>query len=174
MASAGTVGLSAGKLGCVLFQFPCWFTARRAHVRYLERLRDRSDWPLAVEFRGGGWMTDNYRAETLSILEKLGLAYVVVDEPQGFRSSTPPVVATTSPRPRPLFHGHNAGNYEKPNITAAEHFRYLYAEEELIGWVDPIRRLAKSADRVHVLMNNCYGDYGVHNARQLAELLAAG
>ena len=43
-----------------------------------------------------------------------------------------------------------------------------------MGWVDPIRRLAKSADRVHVLTNNCYGDYGVHNARQLAELLAAG
>jgi uncharacterized protein YecE (DUF72 family) len=42
----------------------------------------------------------------------------------------------------------------------------------LEGWVDPIRRLAESADRVHVLMNNCYGDYGVRNARQLAELLA--
>ena len=53
---------AAGKLGCVLFQFPHWFTARRAHIRYLEQLRDRSDWPLAVEFRGGGWMTDNYRA----------------------------------------------------------------------------------------------------------------
>jgi hypothetical protein len=40
--------------------------------------------------------------------------------------------------------------------------------------VDPIRRLAKSADRAHVLMNNCYGDCGVRNARQLAELLAGG
>ena len=71
------------------------------------------------------------------------------------------------------FHGHNAETYEKPNITAAERFRYLYAEEELKGWVDPIRHLAESADRAHVLMNNCYGDYGVRNARQLAELLAA-
>ena len=53
---------AAGKLGCVLLQFPHWFTARRAHIRYLEQLRDRSDWPLAIEFRGGGWMTDNYRA----------------------------------------------------------------------------------------------------------------
>jgi uncharacterized protein YecE (DUF72 family) len=60
---------AAGKLGCVLFQFPHWFTARRAHIRYLEQLRNRSDWPLAVEFRGGGWMTDNYRARTLSLLE---------------------------------------------------------------------------------------------------------
>ena len=72
------------------------------------------------------------------------------------------------------FHGHNAENYEKPNISAAERFRYLYTEEELKGWVDPIRRLAEQADRVHVLMNNCYGDYGVRNARQLAELLATG
>ena len=59
----------AGKLGCVLFQFPHWFTARCAHIRYLEQLRDRSDWPLAIEFRGGGWMADNYRARTLSLLE---------------------------------------------------------------------------------------------------------
>lgn len=38
----------------------------------------------------------------------------------------------------------------------------------------PIRGLAEQADRGHVLMNNCYGDYGVRNARQLAELLAGG
>jgi uncharacterized protein YecE (DUF72 family) len=165
---------AAGKLGCVLFQFPHWFIARRAHIRYLEQLRERSQYPIAVEFRGGGWMTDNYRAKTLSLLEKLGLAYVVVDEPQGFRSSTPPVLASTSPLAIVRFHGHNAETYEKPNISAAERFRYLYGEEELKGWVAPIRSLAENADRVHVLMNNCYGDYGVRNARQLAELLAAG
>lgn len=118
-------------------------------------------------------MTDNFRARTLALLEKLHLAYVVVDEPQGFRSSTPPIVAASNSLAVFRFHGHNAENYEKPNITAAERFRYLYTEEELHGWVDPIRRLAGSADRVHVLMNNCYGDYGVRNARQLAELLAA-
>ena len=96
----------------------------------------------------------------------------MVDEPQGFRSSTPPVVTATSPLAVVRFHGHNAETYEKPNISAAERFRYLYTEEELKGWVAPIRGLAEQADRVHVLMNNCYGDYGVRNARQLAELLA--
>ena len=163
---------AAGKLGCMLFQFPHWFTARRAHIAYLQQLRERLPWPIAVEFRGGGWMTDNYRARTLALLERLGLAHVVVDEPQGFRSSTPPVVASTSPLAVIRFHGHNAETYEKPNISAAERFRYLYSEEELKGWVEPIRGLAKQADQVHVLMNNCYGDYGVRNARQLAELLA--
>jgi uncharacterized protein YecE (DUF72 family) len=163
---------AAGKLGCMLFQFPHWFTARRDNIDYLQRLRERTAWPIAVEFRGGGWMTDNYRARTLSLLEKLGMTYVVVDEPQGFRSSTPPVVAASTPLALVRFHGHNAENYEKPNIGAAERFRYLYTDEELKGWVAPIRSLAENADRVHVLMNNCYGDYGVRNARQLAELLA--
>jgi uncharacterized protein YecE (DUF72 family) len=117
-------------------------------------------------------MTDNYRARNLALLEKLGMSYVVVDEPQGFRSSTPPVVAATSPLAVVRFHGHNAETYEKQNITAAKRFRYLYTEEELKGWVEPIRHLSKRADRVHVLMNNCYADYGFRNARQLAELLA--
>ena len=169
-ASVGPL-VGAGKLGCVLFQFPHWFTARRAHNRYLEQLRNRSDWPLAVEFRGGGWMTDNYRARTLALLEKLGIAYVVVNEPQGFRSSTPPVVAATSPLALVRFHGHNAENYDKPNISAAERFRYLYSRDELGEWVPRIRQAATEARETHVLMNNCYANYGTTNAREIARLL---
>ena len=81
----------------------------------------------------------------------------MVDEPQGFRSSTPPVVASTGPLAVARFHGHNAETYEKPNLSVAERFRYLYTEEELKDWVASIRGLAEQADRVHVLMNNCYG-----------------
>jgi uncharacterized protein YecE (DUF72 family) len=50
--------------------------------------------------------------------------------------------------------------------------RYLYSEDELREWVGPVRALADEAERVHVLMNNCYRDYAVRNARQLAALLA--
>jgi len=80
---------------------------------------------------GAGWMTDDYRVETLALLERRGFAYVVVDESQGFRSSTPPVGAATSLLAVVHFHGHNAETYGKPNINAAERFRYLYTEEEL-------------------------------------------
>ena len=100
------------------------------------------------------------------------LAHVSVDEPQGFPSSTPPVVACTSELAVLRLHGHNAETWEKPNITAAERFRYLYSEDELRGWVGPVRALAEQAEQVHVLMNNCYRDYAVRNARQLAGLLA--
>jgi uncharacterized protein YecE (DUF72 family) len=34
-----------------------------------------------------------------------------------------------------------------------------------------IRELAQQAQDVHVVMNNCYGDYAVRNARDLSELL---
>ena len=54
-------------------------------------------WPLAVEFRGGGWMADEAAAGTLRLLEEAGLTYVAVDEPQGFPNSTPPLAAATAP-----------------------------------------------------------------------------
>jgi uncharacterized protein YecE (DUF72 family) len=163
----------AGKLGAILFQFPHWFVRSRANIAYLHELADRSRFRIAVEFRGGTWMEEDRRNRTLELLEELGMAYVVVDEPQGFKSSIPPVVACTSPELAMIrFHGHNAETWEKPGLTAAERFRYLYDEKELRKWVEPARGLASQAAQVHLLMNNCYEDYGVRNASQIAGLLA--
>jgi uncharacterized protein YecE (DUF72 family) len=163
---------AAGKLGAVLFQFPRWFVRTRRNFDYLRELAERADYRVAVEFRGGGWMDEEKRESTLAELERLGMTYVVVDEPQGFKSSVPPVVACTS---RDLamirFHGHNADTWEKPGLSAAERFRYLYSDGELASWVEPARELAGEARRVHLLMNNCYEDYGVRNAGQLAGLI---
>ena len=66
------------------------------------------------------------------------------------------------------FHGHNAENWEKRGISAAERFKYLYDEDELRKWVGPARELAGESKQLHVLMNNCYADYGVRNAGQFA------
>jgi uncharacterized protein YecE (DUF72 family) len=165
---------AAGRLGAVLFQFPHWFVPSRAHRDYLRQLAESFPYRIAVEFRGGGWMKDDQSAErTLALLEELGLTYVVVDEPQGFKTSVPPVVAATSPALAMIrFHGHNADTWEKPGITAAERFRYLYSDEELEQWVGPAKELAGKSEQLHVLMNNCYEDYGVRNAAQIADLIA--
>jgi uncharacterized protein YecE (DUF72 family) len=165
---------SAGRLGAVLFQFPHWFVPSRENLEYLRELADSFPYRIAVEFRGGGWMKDEGSAErTLELLSDLGLTYVVVDEPQGFKTSVPPTVAATSPDLAMIrFHGHNAETWEKPGITAAERFRYLYSEEELQQWVEPARELAGKSEQLHVLMNNCYEDYGVRNAAQIADLIA--
>jgi uncharacterized protein YecE (DUF72 family) len=163
----------AGKLGAILFQFPRWFVRSRPNIEYLRELGERCPYQIAVEFRGPTWMEDDRRERTLGLLEELGMSYVVVDEPQGFKTSIPPVVEWTSPKLAMIrFHGRNSETWDKPGLTAAERFRYLYSEQELERWVAPVRELAANAERVHVLMNNCYADYGVRNAAQLATLLA--
>jgi uncharacterized protein YecE (DUF72 family) len=164
---------SAGRLGAVLFQFPHWFVPSPPNREYLRSLAESFPYRIAVEFRGGGWMKDEQSAErTLGMLRDLGLTYVVVDEPQGFKTSVPPIVEATSPELAMIrFHGHNRENWEKPGIGAAERFRYLYSEDELEKWVQPAEELAGKSEQLHVLMNNCYEDYGVRNAAQLADLI---
>jgi uncharacterized protein YecE (DUF72 family) len=162
----------AGKLGAILYQFPRWFTASGQNVQYLRELAERSPAQPAIEFRGAGWMKEGKQERTLDLLRDIGATYVVVDEPQGFPTSVPPVVAATSPDLAMIrFHGHNAENWEKRGISAAERFRYLYTEDELHEWVPAARRLAEESEQLHVLMNNCYADYGVRNAAQFADLL---
>ncbi|HUH07051.1 MAG TPA: DUF72 domain-containing protein [Egibacteraceae bacterium] len=166
---------SAGKLGAVFFQFPDWFTARRDNRGYLESLADRlPDYQLAIEFRHGSWMDADTAPRTLELLERSGLAYVCIDGPQGFPSSIPPVLAATADLAVVRFHGHNRDNWKRKGITAAERFKYLYSDEELAGWAPKIRQLASSIRETHAVMNNCYRDYGVRNARQLGELLGEG
>ena len=163
----------AGKLGAILYQFPQWFAASRDNIAYLHELTERSPAQPAIEFRGAGWMKEGKQERTLDTLRDIGATYVVVDEPQGFKTSVPPVVAATSSDLAMIrFHGHNAENWEKRGITAAERFKYLYDEDELRRWVAPARELAGEAKQLHVLMNNCCADYGVRNAGQFAELLA--
>ena len=163
----------AGKLGAILYQFPHWFAASRDNVAYLHELAERSPAQPAIEFRGAGWMNEDKQQRTFATLREIGATYVVVDEPQGFKTSVPPVVAATSPDLAMIrFHGHNGENWEKRGLTAAERFRYLYSEDELRKWVAPARELAGESKQLHVLMNNCYADYGVRNAADFAGLLS--
>ena len=163
----------AGRLGAVLFQFPPWFTRTNNNVDYLRSLRRRlPDCRLAVEFRGGGWMEEEAAAGSLALLEHEGLAYVSVDEPQGVRSSTPPLAAATTELAYVRLHGRNRDTWDARSAVASDRFNYLYDDDELREWVPRVRELSQSARAVHVLFNNNYEDYGVRNAHQMAALLA--
>jgi uncharacterized protein YecE (DUF72 family) len=163
---------SAGKLGAVLFQFPPYFYPSSASRRWLRYVAERvAEYPLAVEFRQARWMDDDDREHTLALLEELGMLYVSVDEPQGFRSSVPPIAAATGSLAEVRFHGRNAQMWEARGISAEERFAYDYSEAELSEWVPRIRALREQAAEVHVLMNNCYADYGIRSARRIADLL---
>ena len=165
----------AGKLGCILLQYPDWFVISRGNKEEILRARERlPDDRVAVEFRNATWMSERDREETLAFLRENGLTYVAVDEPQGFPSSVPPVHAVTNGELAVVrFHGRNAETWKKPGLTAAERFNYRYSVEELKEWVPKIEDLAKQAKEVHLLMNNCYGDKAVKNAEELGALLDA-
>ncbi|CAN5218903.1 DUF72 domain-containing protein [soil metagenome] len=164
---------SAGKLGAVLFQFPQWFVISRASKDYLLECAERlPDYRVAVEFRHKSWMEERNRRETLSFLESHRLPYVCVDMPQGFASSLPPVAAATCEDLAMVrFHGRDPAIWEKKAQTAAERFRYDYDERELGEWIPRIEALAGQVRETHVVLNNCYENYAVKNARQLASLL---
>jgi uncharacterized protein YecE (DUF72 family) len=71
------------------------------------------------------------------------------------------------------FHGRRAETWEAQGIPVVERFRYLYSKEELGEWVPRVREAAAQAKDVHVLMNNCYANYGTTNAREIADMLQA-
>ena len=164
---------SAGKLGAVLLQFPQWFVISRGAKEYLLECKERlRDYRVAVEFRHKSWMTERNREETLSFLEEHDLPFVCVDMPQGFDSSLPPIaVATSKDLAMVRFHGRKAETWEKKTKTAAERFNYDYTEKELTQWAPKIDELGTQAKETHVIMNNCYRNYAVKNARQLIDLL---
>ena len=129
--------------------------------------------PVAIELRNASWFNDKNLDRTMRFLTDNKLPFVMVDEPQGFKSSVPPEVVVTSPELAVVrFHGRNAATWEAKNITPAERFRYLYSRDELAEWLPKIREAAGQAREVHLMFNNCYANYGTTNAREIAALLA--
>ena len=166
---------SAGKLGAVLLQFPEWFVPSRASREYLLAARERlAGYQVCVEFRNRAWLaTERDQERTLGFLREHDLPLVCVDMPQGFRSSLPPLAEATSERLAVVrFHGRDPEAWAR-GTTTAERFRYLYDDSELREWVPRVARLAEEAREVHVILNNCYADYGVRNAQDLTRLLTS-
>jgi len=163
---------AAGRLGGVLLQYPRWFGPSAANRRRIADDVTRLDGVRAfVELRHARWLDDDDCEGTLGLLEELGAAFVCVDEPAGFPSSVPAVQAATADVAVVRFHGRNAGTWEASTTTAAERFRYRYRRDELAEWLPRLDDLASSAERLHVLMNNCWRDEAVTNATDLVDLL---
>ena len=164
---------SAGKLGAVFLQYPKWFFFSDENCQLsLDSAARLPDYQVAVEFRQPSWLNERNAERTLDFLRRNGIAYTSVDEPQGTRASVPPVAAaTTADLAVVRFHGRRKETWDRPGVGVGERFKYLYSEEELGGWVPKIESLQREVKEVHALMNNCYADYGVRNAKQLSLLL---
>ena len=166
---------SSGKLGAVFLQYPRWFFPTGESRDEILKARERlGDTPFAVELRHASWFNEKNRDRTLGLFEKYEIPLVLVDAPPGTKSSLPPMAAVTSERLAVVrFHGRRTETWEQSGIPVVERFRYLYDAEQLSEWVPRIQEAARKVPEVHVLMNNCYANYGTTNAREIADLLAA-
>lgn len=162
-----------GRLGAILMQYPRWVGPSRANAALIEDARARlAGWRVAVELRNRAWFDERTRPRTLDLLRRNELAYVCVDSPPGFESSVPAIPEATS---RALsivrFHGRNTDTWETKVAQASQRFRYLYDETELREWLPMIRAISEQTEEVHLVFNNCYGNYGTTNALEMAGML---
>lgn len=165
----------ADKLGAVFLQYPKWVRPAAHSAEMLGRARERlGSLPIAVEFRHRDWLLPANRGRTLAMLRDLGMTYVTVDAPQGLESSVPGDPIVTDPSLAVVrLHGRRVDQWERPNAPVLERYRYLYDREELLPWAAKVREIADRAERLHVVFNNCYANYGTTNAIEMAGMLAA-
>ena len=171
----------AGKLGGILLQYPRWFLPTPENKAMLVDSADRlGDIPGAVELRNRHWFDGEVGEgerkgtdRTLAMLRDLGLTHVMVDGPQGLESSVPRIASVTTPALAMVrLHGRRSSTWESAKVPTVERYRYLYSGAELDAIVPQIDQLTAHARRTTVLLNNCYGNYGTTNARELIERLA--
>lgn len=165
-----------GKLGGILLQYPRWFLPTPANKDLLAEAATRlAGIPATVEFRNRLWFNSpTSTGWTLDMLRELGLTHVIVDGPQGLESSVPAVAAVTTPALAMVrLHGRRTATWEAPKVPTVERYRYLYSAEELDAAMPLIESAAVEATRTIVFFNNCYGNYGATNARELIARLSS-
>ena len=121
----------SGQLGAVFLQYPKWFftsSENRDAIREAKAALAPHGLTVAVEFRNASWFNEKNVERTLRFLEDEGIPLVMVDGPQGFksscrRSSRPP--RRTSPSSASTGGGRRPGRSMKGRATV-ERFRYLY------------------------------------------------
>jgi len=161
----------AGRLGCVLMQFPWSFQFNRENRGHLIRLKQTfADFALVAEMRHSTWMAD----EAIGTLIDHHVGFCNIDQPQ-FGNSMPPTAVVTTPVGYVRLHGRNYEDWfereDSPLPHIAARYNYLYSGEELKEWKGRIEQVAAQARTTFVITNNHYEGKAVANGLQLIHLL---
>jgi uncharacterized protein YecE (DUF72 family) len=165
---------AAGKLGMVHFQFAPWLLRNRdghAHVSHCVEVM--KDYTVSVEFRNQTWFDEAHLGQTLAFERELNVVHTVIDGPQGFHNSVPPVWESTHiDYALVRLHGRNHETWNIKGATvASERFNYDYPDAELEDIAARVERLAPETFTTHVVMNNNNEDQGQRNAATLTRIL---
>lgn len=159
---------NAGLLAAVLVQFPQSFRPGPEAEARLEGIASRtSGWPVVVEVRNRLW--DDERCFTL--LNRLGLGWCVVDQPQVGGSTIPARERVTSPVAYLRLHGRNTSQWFNAAAGRDERYDYLYDDDELKPLAYMATRMAEEAEEVVVIHNNHRRGQALANTLQLARLI---
>jgi uncharacterized protein YecE (DUF72 family) len=163
----------SGKLRGVLLQYHPRVKKSDAAKEELSRVQELLD-PLVplVEFRHRSWLEEGEREDTLSFLERQGLAYVTVDAPRTRASNVLPTVPAATHRIAYVrFHGRNVKTWNIRSEKSSDRFDWMYSADELEDWVELMRELAGETDEVYAMFNNNRDDFAPRSAVLLRGLL---
>ena len=156
----------AGRLGCVLAQFPWSFKRSDQSREWLDDvLRAFSALPLAVEVRHSSWNVPEFYAS----LAECGVGAVNIDQPV-FKHSIQPGARVTAGVGYVRLHGRNYENWFRDDAEPHERYDYLYSASELTPWLERIHEVAERARETYVITNNHYAGQGATNAAMLRKL----
>jgi len=165
---------ASGKLGMVHFQFAPWLLRNRGgHAHVAGCVEAMQGYVVSVEFRNETWFDESHLGQTLAFERELNVVHTVVDGPQGFHNSVPPVWESTHIAFSLVrLHGRNHETWNIKGATvASERFNYDYPDAELDSIAARVERLAPETFTTHVVMNNNNEDQGQRNAATLMRIL---
>ncbi len=158
--------ITAGKLGCILAQFPYSFKPDRYNWDYLRLFRERlGELPVVIEFRNAQWL----RSDLFDWLRHLDLGFCCVDEPQ-LPNLLPPLAEVTSKVGYVRLHGRNSAKWWQ-HEQAYERYDYSYTPQELSEWLPRMRKLDSMAEQTFIFANNHWRGQAVSTIRQLRVML---
>ena len=156
---------TSGKLGALLAQFPPSFKDSPESRDYLAHLlRAFEEYPVAVELRHRSW--SDAIADTLTMLNGFGAAWVQIDEPK-FRFSIrqnylPNVTSFYYMR----LHGRNAAQWWRHD-KSEDRYNYLYSGSELQEFADIAGAAKTLVKKSYLYTNNHFSAKSVVNAVML-------
>ena len=160
---------SSGRLGALLAQFPASFKDSPASRDYLAGLlRAFADYPIAVELRHQTW--SDRIADTLTLLNAFGAAWVQIDEPK-FRFS---IRQNYLPNVKGFYymrlHGRNAEQWWRHD-RAEDRYNYLYSADELKEFTETADAARQLVKKLYLYTNNHFSAKSVANAAMIKQQL---
>jgi len=157
--------LKENLLLCALFQFPQSFHYEKEERLYLNSLiKEFEEVPLIVEMRNTQWQSD----QVYNALRQRHVGWCITDNPN-LKNLPKLDYITTSDIAYLRFHGRNSQMwYNGNNVTR---YDYLYTDEELQSFINPILELLKHTKIVQLFFNNHAKSQATVNAKKIEMLL---